>query len=94
MSKYLNTISLLSHFQIISPGIYYEKLRIFNQKLSKFLRKSISSFIFMYSKPTQMKIAGMLPNQGRNDSYTFAEKAASAKDLPWAPCAAPNNMAN
>jgi hypothetical protein len=34
----------------------------------------------------------MLPNQGLNDSYTFAEKAASAKDLPWAPCAAPNNM--
>jgi hypothetical protein len=32
------------------------------------------------------------PNQGLNDSYTFAEKAASAKDLPWAPCAAPNNM--
>jgi hypothetical protein len=41
-----------------------------------------------------MKIAIMLPKQELNDSYTFAEKAASAKDLPWAPCAAPNNMAN
>ncbi len=34
--KIFNYISSLSHFQIILPGIYYEELRIFNQKLSKF----------------------------------------------------------
>ncbi len=58
------------------------------------VRDIILIFLHIYSEPTQMKIAGMLPNHGCNDSYTFAEKAASAKDLPWAPCAAPNAGSN